>query len=460
MRLLRVLTVGGSDSSAGAGIQADLKTFTALGVSPAVAITAVTAQNAFGVEAIYEVPASVVEAQLRAVLAEGEVAFAKTGMLFSAEIVKVVADFFSSHGIKFVLDPVLRAGSGVSLLKQDAFKALVERLLPLSAVVTPNVSEAEAISGVKIETVEDAREAAVRIAERGAKAVVVKGGHLRSEIASGRSTDILYIAEKDEFAVFEGDFLPLKRAHGAGCTFSAALAVALAKGLALKEAVAFAKKFVRDALKFGVSVTDTAGEGHSVSVVNPAGAVRKNAERFYVLENLKEALRRLAAMKDFRKLIPEVGANLGMATEDAESEADVAAVDGRITRTKHGFRVGRIEFGASSHVARAILTMMRFNGAIRSAINIKYSPEIVEICERLFSVASFEREREPNASEEGKTMEWGISSAIQNALKERGSIPDVIFDCGAVGKEPMLRIFGRDAVEVVEKVSRILNELR
>ncbi len=460
MRLLRVLTVGGSDSSAGAGIQADLKTFTALGVSPAVAITAVTAQNAFGVEAIYEVPASVVEAQLRAVLAEGEVAFAKTGMLFSAEIVKVVADFFSSHGIKFVLDPVLRAGSGISLLKQNAFEALVERLLPLSAVVTPNVSEAEAISGVKIETVEDAREAALRIAAKGAKAVVVKGGHLRSEIASGRSTDILYIAEKDEFAVFEGDFLPLKRAHGAGCTFSAALAVALAKGLALKEAVAFAKKFVRDALKFGVSVTDTAGEGRSVSVVNPAGAVRKNAERFYVLENLKEALRRLAVMKDFRKLIPEVGANLGMATEDAESEADVAAVDGRITRTKHGFRVGRIEFGASSHVARAILTMMRFNRAIRSAINIKYSPEIVEICERLFSVASFEREREPNASEEGKTMEWGISSAIQNALKERGSIPDVIFDCGAVGKEPMLRIFGRDAVEVVEKVSRILNELR
>ncbi len=460
MRLLRVLTVGGSDSSAGAGIQADLKTFTALGVSPAVAITAVTAQNAFGVEAIYGVPASVVEAQLRAVLAEGEVAFAKTGMLFSAEIVKVVADFFSSHSIKFVLDPVLRAGSGVSLLKQDAFKALVERLLPLSAVVTPNVSEAEAISGVKIETVEDAREAALRIAEKGAKAVVVKGGHLRSEIASGRSTDILYIAEKDEFAVFEGDFLPLKRAHGAGCTFSAALAVALAKGLALKEAVAFAKKFVRDALKFGVSVTDTAGEGRSVSVVNPAGAVRKNAERFEVFENLKEALRRLAAMKDFRKLIPEVGANLGMATEDAESEADIAAVDGRITRTKHGFRVGRIEFGASSHVARAILTMMRFNRAIRSAINIKYSPEIVEICERLFSVASFEREREPNASEEGKTMEWGISSAIQNALKERGSIPDVIFDCGAVGKEPMLRIFGRDAVEVVEKVSRILNELR
>jgi len=460
MRLLRVLTVGGSDSSAGAGIQADLKTFTALGVSPAVAITAVTAQNAFGVEAIYEVPASVVEAQLRAVLAEGEVAFAKTGMLFSAEIVKVVADFFTSHGIKFVLDPVLKAGSGASLLRQDAFKALVERLLPLSAVVTPNVSEAEAISGVKIETVEEAREAAVRIAEKGAKAVVVKGGHLRSEIAAGRSTDILYIAEKDEFAVFKDESLPLKRAHGAGCTFSAALAVALAKGLALKEAVAFAKKFVRDALKFGVSVTDTAGEGRSVSVVNPAGAVRKNAERFYVLENLKEALRRLKALKDFRKLIPEVGANLGMATEDAESEADVAAVDGRITRTKHGFRVGRIEFGASSHVARAILTMMRFNRAIRSAINIKYSPEIVEICERLFSVVSFEREREPNASEEGKTMEWGISSAIQNALKERGSIPDVIFDCGAVGKEPMLRIFGRDAVEVVEKVSRILNKLR
>jgi len=460
MRLLRVLTIGGSDSSADAGIQADLKTFTALGVSPAVAITAVTAQNAFGVEAIYEVPASVVEAQLRAVLAEGEVAFAKTGMLFSAEIVKVVADFFTSHSIKFVLDPVLRAGSGVSLLKQDAFEALIERLLPLSAVVTPNVSEAEAISGVKIETVEDAREAAVRIAEKGARAVVVKGGHLEAEVKAGRSTDILYDAEREAFEVFSGAWLPLRveRAHGAGCTFSAALAVALVKGLSLKEAVAFAKSFVTDALRFGV-LCERAG-GESVLVANPAGRTRKRAERFEVLENLKEAVRRLSALSEFRKLIPEVGVNLAMATESGESVKDVAAIDGRITCTKSGFRIGSVEFGASSHVARAILAMRKFNKWMRSAINIKYSPEIVEVCEQLFEVASFDRGKEPSDAKEGKTMDWGIREAVQRALRERGRIPDVIYDCGAVGKEPVVRIFGVDAVDVVEKVRRILEKLK
>jgi len=222
--------------------------------------------------------------------------------------------------------------------------------------------------------------------------------------------------------------------------------------------VAFAKSFVTDALRFGV-LCERAG-GESVLVANPAGRTRKRAERFEVLENLKEAVRRLSALSEFRKLIPEVGVNLAMATESGESVKDVAAIDGRITCTKSGFRIGSVEFGASSHVARAILAMRKFNKRMRSAINIKYSPEIVEVCEQLFEVASFDRGKEPSDAKEGKTMDWGIREAVQRALRERGRIPDVIYDCGAVGKEPVVRIFGVDAVDVVEKVRRILEKLK
>ncbi|MCW3135456.1 MAG: bifunctional hydroxymethylpyrimidine kinase/phosphomethylpyrimidine kinase [Canidatus Methanoxibalbensis ujae] len=453
MRTGAVLTVGGSDSSCGAGIQADLKTFAALGVECACVITAVTAQSVRGVRGISEIPATFVRSQLEAVMEDHEIEYAKTGMLYSANIVNIVSDVFEENNVKFVLDPVIRAGTGDTLLNQDALDTMIKRLLPISSVVTPNVHEAEAISGVKIETIEEAREAAVKIAELGARTIIIKGGHLRPQTDSEIAADIIYDAEKDEFETIKSRFIRkehVHRTHGAGCTFSAALTAALARGYALKEAAMLAKNFVSDAIKFGDVF-------ENVVIVNQTASILRRAYRHAVIETMKDAVEQLRQMEAFRMLIPEVGSNLGMASEDAHNEYDVAAIDGRITHTKNGFRIGSIEFGASSHVARAILTMMQFNRAIKSAINVKYSPEIVEICERLFVVASFEREKEPEGA---KTMEWGVRSAVLKALKEHGTVPDVIFDRGAVGKEPIIRIFGRDAVEVVEKVGRILESVK
>jgi hydroxymethylpyrimidine/phosphomethylpyrimidine kinase len=225
----------------------------------------------------------------------------------------------------------------------------------------------------------------------------------------------------------------------------------------LRHAAASAKKFVHDAIAGGEELSN-------MIVLNQARELRKNADRYFVLENVKEAVRKLKSIPDFKRLIPEVGTNIGMAIEGAESERDVAAVAGRIIsiHAKEGTHAETVDFGASSHVARMILAMMAMPGGknIRSAINIKYSVQIIDACKRAgFVISSFEREHEPAGV---KTMDWGIREAIRNLFLEgqrRQEVPDVIYDLGAVGKEPMTRIFGDTALEVAEKVNKIMDAL-
>jgi predicted fused transcriptional regulator/phosphomethylpyrimidine kinase len=186
-------------------------------------------------------------------------------------------------------------------------------------------------------------------------------------------------------------------------------------------------------------------------VVNQVHGLRKDADRYFVLENVKEAVRMLKRTKKFGNLIPEVGTNIGMAIESAESEHDVAAVDGRIVPTKEGIHTGCIDFGVSDHVARMILAMMKHDKERRSAINVKYSAEIIEACKQAgLLISSFEREKEPA---DIKTMEWGVREASKEFP------PDVIYDLGAVGKEPMVRVFDNTAVKVVERVKKIIENL-
>lgn len=445
MQLRSVLTIGGSDSSGGAGIQVDLKTFSALGVYGTSVLTALTAQNASGVQAVHEVPADMVTAQIVSLMSEPGfmVAYAKTGMLYSSTVIEAVAEALRSYNIPFVLDPVMKAGSGGVLLEENASEALIEKLVPLCQAITPNVYEASCISGIEIHDREDAEEAALRIHEMGAPAVIIKGGHLEPELAAGRATDLLYDGQ------FEAISLPAlprtKRVHGAGCAFSAALTAELATGKPLRVAASSAKRFVYDAISSGDLLP-------SLVVVNPTRRVRRDADRYQTLENVKEAVRMLRKLEGFANWIPEVGTNIGMAVEGAEDEQDIAAVDGRIVRRKEGLTAGCVEFGASSHVARLILAMMTRAPDRRSAMNIAYSPELVEVCRALgLLVSSFERAKEP-ATE--RTMDWGVREA------SRDFVPDVIYDLGAVGKEPMVRIFGTTAVDVVLKLQLILEHLR
>jgi hydroxymethylpyrimidine kinase/phosphomethylpyrimidine kinase len=432
-----VMTIGGSDCSGGAGIQADIKTFSALGVHGTSVLTAITAQNSDGVQAIHEVPVGIVEQQLQSIMSDIPVDYAKTGMLYSTEIIAVAATQLKRYEVPFVLDPVMKAGAGGILLEDNALNTLIKLLIPICAVVTPNVPEASRISGLEIKDKEDAELAALKINDMGASTVIIKGGHLEHEISAGKATDLLYDGEFEHIS--SSMIKQEKIVHGAGCTFSAALAAELAKGTTLHDAAASAKKFVYNAIICGVKLPN-------LIVVNQSS--RKDADRYFVRENVKEAVTMLKETPNFKNHIPEVGTNIGMAIADAESELDVAAVDGRIILAKEGVHAGCVDFGVSSHVARLILTMMKHDKTKRSAINVKYSSELIEACEELgLTVSSFDRAKEPAGA---KTMDWGVREASVVFS------PDVIYDLGAVGKEPMVRIFGNTAVAVAEKVKGIM----
>jgi len=239
-----VMTIAGSESSGGAGIQADLKTFAALGVHGTCAITAVTAQDSTGVRAIHELAPELVAAQIDAVVRDMGVDAVKTGMLANGGIVRVVAERVRQHRLpNLVVDPVLAAKSGDRLLREDALNVLKAELLPLCTVVTPNIPEAEALVDRRLETGEDLQRAAQEIAALGARNVVITGGH-----ASGpEAVDVLY----DGRAIrrFSGPRLATSHGRGVGCTFASAIAVWLAKGASVEEAVAQAKEYVTAALE-------------------------------------------------------------------------------------------------------------------------------------------------------------------------------------------------------------------
>jgi len=249
----KALTIAGSDSGAGAGIQADLKTFAALGVYGSSVITAITAQNTRGVTAVAEVAPEVVAAQIDAVMSDIGADAAKTGMLSSAAIVETVAASVKQHGIeRLVVDPVMIAKGGDRLLREDAVGAIKSALLPASFIVTPNIPEAEVLSGSAIHGEADMAEAARHIAALGVRWVVIKGGHL-----AGAPVDLVFDGRAFEW--LESERVATQNTHGTGCTFSAAIAAGLANGLAPLEAIAAAKRFIYQALVHSYAV----GSGHS-----------------------------------------------------------------------------------------------------------------------------------------------------------------------------------------------------
>ena len=249
----RALTIAGSDSGGGAGIQADLKTFAAFGVYGTSAITAITAQNTVGVRAIHEVPPDMVAAQIDAVLEDIGADAAKTGMLSSAAIIEAVADRLRSHSFgPLVVDPVMVAKSGDALLRPEAIRALIELLLPLAAVVTPNAPEASVLSGVEVRDERSARKAARRIHALGPAIVIVKGGHL----AGNRSDDLLF--DGRSFEVLSGRRIETPHTHGTGCTFSAAITACLARGMEPFAAALEARAFLQGAIEHA----EPLGAGH------------------------------------------------------------------------------------------------------------------------------------------------------------------------------------------------------
>jgi len=248
----KALTIAGSDSGAGAGIQADLKTFAALGVYGTSALTAITAQNTIGVTAILALSPKMVAAQIDAVITDIGAHALKTGMLANVAIIEIVAQKIQEHRLSnLVVDPVMVATSGDLLIRKNAVAALRSRLIPLASVVTPNIPEAEQLTGMLLRDAEDIEESARRIVALGARSVVIKGGH-----RSGPAIDLFYDGKK--FTALHAPRIRTKNTHGTGCTFSAAIAAYLARGDKLEPAVVLAKKYITRAIANAFAV----GSGH------------------------------------------------------------------------------------------------------------------------------------------------------------------------------------------------------
>jgi len=428
MKNSSLLTIAGSDSGGGAGVQADIKTFAACGVHAVCAITAVTSQNTLGVQHVFALPAEVVVEQFESIFSDFDVGFAKTGMLYNSETIHAVGKYLKKHDVSYVVDPVMSAEAGGNLLFTDALLSLKD-LIKYAFVVTPNRFEAQTLTGVTITSIDDAKRAALKLCEIGASAVVITGGHLDCR----------------DVVLFEGRFKVINGnveggTHGTGCTYSAALSANLMLGDDVFDAAKKAKNFVIDA----ISSSRPVGDG--VSPVNQMHNIIKDADRFNVLQNLAHAVKQLQECSECGLLLPEVGCNIAMAIKEASTPDDVAAVEGRIVRLHDRMHpVGCIGFGASRHVARIIISALRFNPILRAAMNIRFAPEIMDACNKLnLNMMSFSREDEPSLT---KTMDWGTSYAFLHAAKT----PDVIYDEGGVGKEAMIRLLGTDALSVAKK---------
>lgn len=262
-----VLSIAGSDSGGGAGIQADLKTFSSLGVYGATAITAITAQNTQGVHSQFALPPQMVYDQIIAVMEDIHPSVIKIGMLSNVQVAAVVADALERYSIPIILDPVMVSSSGHRLLSVEAQEVLKERLLPMAQLVTPNIPEMEALSDMPLLTISDKYNAAKHLLSLGVQSVLLKGGHEEGEV----KVDILYQKSPQGIITcsFSSNTLNTRNIHGTGCTLSSAIAAYMARGLALKEAVSSAKIYITEAIKAGADISVGKGYGPVNHLFNP-----------------------------------------------------------------------------------------------------------------------------------------------------------------------------------------------
>ncbi len=245
----RALTIAGADSGGGAGIEADIKTFTVLKVYGMTAITAVTAQNTVGIMGVMEVSPEIVYLQIKAVCEDIGVDAVKTGMLPNSEIVLVVSEALREFNVKnIIVDPIIMSSSGYPLIKEDAIGMLINEIFPIALIVTPNIPEAERLTGMTIRSINDMEKAAKEIKEAGSRYVLIKGGHL----GNGNVTDVLY--DGKEFHYFKGRFFKDKNVHGTGCTLSAAITAYIAHGYDIVESVEKARKYIEGAIEHSLQV--------------------------------------------------------------------------------------------------------------------------------------------------------------------------------------------------------------
>ena len=437
-----VLTIAGFDPSSGAGITRDLDTFFSLGLHGIAAPTSTVVKGPQGVSDIYPTPLDTFHAMLASIREDMRVDGVKIGVAWDERYVEALSDFLPEYPeTPVVVDPVLAAKNGISLLNNNGLKSLIKTVFPKTTVITPNLDEASRITGEKIKTFKDMEGCARALAATGPQAVVIKGGHLK-----GKPTDLL----------FDGsDCITWQRKrvdrviHGTGCILSSLIVSFLVHGYSIKESFLASEGLMDNLVKEGYQISKDGYFYASSGILN-----HKLSERWKVLQSMRDAKKRFCLLNPVEG-IPEVQMNIGYALEGAQGIEDVAAFPGRIGR--HEGKVhfkGEPQFGASKHVARLILNFMHYFPSVRSCANMRYDKaSIKKAQEKGLIVFSLHGKKKTSSNNERAGNNFDF--LMEKTLKEVDNPPDIIYDEGDIGKEPMIRLFARSPHELLRKMEMI-----
>ena len=424
---MNILTIGGSDTSSGAGIQSDIKTFSDFNAYGFTVITAITSQNTKHISNIEPVSTKSLKTQLDSILSDFHIDGIKIGMVYNSDIIKIIHKKFRNNHVPIIVDPIIKSTTGTTLLKKDALNDYRKMIIPLADVITPNKYESKILSGIS-----NVKKAAQKLQTLGAKSVIITGA-LKSK---GKISDFILDGDKEYFIT--GKIIPITN-HGSGCNYSASIAVSLAKQNTLRYAVKTAKNYVYNSIKNSKNI------GKGVRIAHQ----KISAEKLELLKSINDFKR----IKNVHKIIPECQTNFVLSKKRPKTIRDVLGVSGRLVKSgKEVLTAGEIIYGGSHHVGTAVIEVSKKFPSIRSGLNIKFDSKIISKAKSCgLVVLNYDRNEEPKKSKrkEGSSIKWGIN----NTLKIKS--PDVIYHKGDVGKEPMILVFGETPNDVMKKLSKI-----
>ena len=424
---MNILTIGGSDTSSGAGIQSDIKMFSNNGFYPFTVITAITSQNTKKITSIEPVSMRSLESQMESVLSDFHIDAAKIGMVFNSQNIKTIHSKLKNSKFPIVVDPIIKSTTGRLLLKKNALSDYRKMIIPLADVITPNRYESKVLTGFS-----DAKKAAKKIQTMGAKNVIITG----FTESNNKISD--YILEPNNQYKISGKKIQIIN-HGSGCDYSASMTQSLAKGLTISKSVRIAKKFVYQSIKNSISI------GKGINITHQE--IPKDTK------NLLHAIDEFKRIKNIHRVIPECQTNFVFAKINPKTINDVLGISGRLVKAgKEIITAGEIVYGGSQHVASAVIQINKKFPEILSCINIKYNTKIISKAKKLgFVVLSYDRTKEPTKvkRQENSSIIWGMSSILKTKC------PDLVYHKGDFGKEAMILIFGQTPNDVIKKVSKL-----
>ena len=421
---MNVLSIGGSDTSSGAGIQSDIKTFENHGAYGFTVITAITSQNTKKISEILPIPSKTVKSQLKSILDDFQIDAIKIGMVYDSNIIKAIHTIVKKVKCPIVVDPIIKSTTGTILLKKSAMTDFKKMIIPLATIITPNKKEAKILSGQN-----SILHAAKKIQGMGAKNVIITGSNETKNWIED------FVLEESSSYNLKGKKIKIIN-HGSGCNYSASITASLAMKKTIHDSALFAKDYVFQSIKNSKSL----GKGISITFKEQSNIHKELASSVVNFQNIKNV----------SKLIPECQTNFVFSRSKPKKTNDVLGISGRLVKSgKEVIQAGNIIFGGSQHVATAVLEVSKKFPNIRSAINIKYEKKMIDKAKNKgLKVANYDRSKESRSSKkkENSSIAWGVSSCLKS------DPPDIIYHKGDMGKEPMIIVFGNEPSEVIKKI--------